>query len=222
MGFFSWLKSLLPARRVTYIAQWVKDDNARFIHLIAAVTYMPDDGDSFTIYHHQVFDIATRTFHRGEKQRGEDVDLNSPFVKRSMERLSREMKVNLQFRRKKDDDEADEKEELARAGRPKVILRDAKQTDTQVVKRLPDDCIAFHDFGDEVLRFTMEVRRSGRVVQSHKMSGQPNYYFKKHWDAERQQLIFTYRKGGWVRGGMALAIVSWKDGSLVFDEYLVP
>jgi hypothetical protein len=221
MGLFSWLKSLLPKRRITYIEQLVRDENPRFLHLFCVHTVMPDEGESFHIYVHHLFDTERKMITVGEKQRGESLQLDSPFVTRSMEKLSQAMKTILSLKRNEDDDEEnDSSSKYETNPRPKVLLRDGKATDTEKPKSPPKDGLLFTDYGDDSCKFTLEIFRTGRCIASHNMTGRPDYFFKKVWLAEKEQLIFTYRKGGWAMGGMAIAVVNFRNGELMMDEYL--
>lgn len=71
-------------RRLTWMPAMVPDENGRFLHIFGAERISPEDGDSYDIFHHRLFDTRSFTILQGASQKGSDLELDSPFVDRSL------------------------------------------------------------------------------------------------------------------------------------------
>jgi hypothetical protein len=202
---------------LTYVEFFLKDKNQRYLHIFGGHTYMPDDGDSFTVFEHYVFDVHLLKFIKGLGQRGNDLHLQSEFVKRSIKNLSEKLQVPLAYILPADG--YDEEED----GLLKVYRFDSYQSDTEVIEELDKDCLIFITYGENRERFSITIARHGRQLAKHNLQGMSDYFFKTIYLEEKNWLCFTYRKQKSVLlGGMAVCIINYETGALVFDGFVRP
>jgi hypothetical protein len=201
---------------LTYVKFFLKDKNQRYLHILGGKTYMPDEGDSFTVFEHYALDLNSLKFIKGESQRGNDLELESEFVKRSLASLSQKLQGSLQFILPPQN--FDEEED----GLLKVYRMDVFQSDTEVAKELNKDHIIFTSHGESE-RFTLTLTRHGKQVAQHNMRGMSDYFFTTIYLKHKPWLCFTYRKQASIfLNGMAICIINYQTGELVFDGFVRP
>jgi hypothetical protein len=201
---------------LTFAEYFMKDKSGSFIHILGARRIMPENGDSFDIFEHYVLDLQELKFTKGGSQQGKNLDLRSEFVKRSMAQLSQKLNVTLSFVQVKEDfdDEQD--------GYLRVYRFDAVQTDTEVIDSIHPDCLVFVDKGDEADHFSMLIYRGGNLLKRHEMRGMSDYFFKTIYFDDRNWLCFLYRKQKVARSGMAVCIINYETGAMIFDGFVQP
>ncbi len=224
-GLFLFFYLRKRSEPLTFIQFFVPDGGGRFLHLFGANRVMPENGDSFDIWHHRLFDLEALSFISGEKQRGNDLELNSPFVKRSVESLSRQLGCKLSLgtpaEEVDDQDNPDENDQYAlRSERPPLLLVDGTETDTVNQKMLPPDCVVVTKVSSEPERFRISVRQNGRELGSHLVPGDPEYFGKVVWVSGKPWMVMTYRRIIQIRSGMALLVFNYADGKLIFNNFI--
>ncbi len=220
-------------RRLTWMPAMVPDENGRFLHLFGAERISPEDGDSFDIFHHRLFDMRDFRVLQGASQKGDDLELDSPFVTRSLAGFQESLGVLLrpirdyEYKDVGDDHEAPP----ARPGEaatneippipkgPVVEVRSSDESDTKKPKGLPAFGVIFFE-NEETRRFRAEVYRDGRRLAVHSMLGDPDYFCHKFYDASTDRLFFTYNKKNYA--GMAIAVLDMKTGALLCDKFCDP
>jgi hypothetical protein len=212
-------------RLLTWLQFFVPDGSGRFLHIFGAERVMPEDGESFDIWHHRLFDLNTLTFHAGEKQRGDDLELDSPFVKRSMDALGKQVGFRLTLGQPAEDvddqEEPDENDQYAlRQSHPPLLLREGSTTDTVKQRPLPADCIVVTMLNTEPEKFTIAVRQNGVEKGSHLIPGDADYFGKVIWVDSKHWVAMTYRRLILSRSGMALLILDYESGKLVFNNFI--
>ncbi len=201
---------------LTYAEFFLKDKGGAFIHILGARRIMPENGDSFDIFEHYVLDLHLLKFTKGGSQRGKNLDLRSEFVKRSTTDLSLKLNAPLEFEKLKEG--YDEEED----GLLKVYRFEQVQSDTEVYEPMSPDCLVFVEQGDEQDHFNMSVYRGGQLLKKHAMRGMSDYFFKTIYVDEKGWLCFLYRKQKLTLSGMAVCILNYQSGELVFDDFVRP
>lgn len=87
-------RSSRGARRLalTRITHLLPDENDSRVHVFGASRTMPEYGDSVDIWQHVFVDVRRGLFVAGESQIGDDFAVDSPFVKRSLEKVSAQVR----------------------------------------------------------------------------------------------------------------------------------
>lgn len=211
--FLFWWKKKEPLNHAEF---FLKDVNPNYIHILGARRIMPEDGDSFDIFEHYVFDISLMKYTKGGSQRGKNLDLKSEFVKRSLGQLSQKLNTKLVFqpRGKEYDDEEN--------GLLKVYRFEAVQSDTEVYEDLNPNCMVFVEAGDDRDHFSLSIYRDGQLMRKHAMRGMSDYFFKTIYIDEKNWLCFLYRKQIATRSGMAICIINYNSGEMIFDGFIQP
>lgn len=213
------------ARLLTFVQFFVPDGSGRFLHVFGSERRMPDDGESFDVWYHRVLDVEKLVFYQGESKRGDDLELDSPFVKRSMAQLSGELGVELSLGSEAQDvddqEDPDENDQYAlRSPHPPMVYREGTESDTVKPKHIPKSCILVNQISSEPERFRISLRRDGAEVASHLVSGDADYFGKVIWLHDRPWVAMTYRRMVSVRSGMAMLILDYKTGQMVFDQFI--
>lgn len=202
---------------LTYAEHFLRDKNPRYIHILGAKRIMPDEGDSYDIFEHYVFDLDELKFTKGEGQKGKSLDIGSEFVKRNLKLLEQKLNTQLEF-------DHSSKNEYDENGILKIYKFDDDQSDTEVYDELKNDNLTFikrHVLNRE--RFTMILCRHGKELKRYEMKGDSDYFFKILYFENRLWLSFLYSK---VRGvystGMGLCILNYETGDLVYDGLVRP
>lgn len=208
-----WLKKNEPLNHAEF---FLKDRDANYIHILGARRIMPENGDSFDIFEHYVFDLTQMKYTKGGSQRGKNLDLKSEFVKRSLAQLSQKLNVQLAFQPVNED--FDDEED----GLLKVYRFESVQSDTEVYENLSQDCMVFVEAGDDADHFSLTIYRGGQQMKKHSMRGMSDYFFKTIYVDEKGWLCFLYRKQIMTRSGMAICIINYNSGEMVFDGFIQP
>jgi hypothetical protein len=156
-------------------------------------------------------------FTKGGSQKGKNLELKSEFVKRSLLQLSEKLHAKLDFtyRDPNFDDEKD--------GILKIYRYEQVQSDTEVFEKMSPDCLVFLKSGDEREHFTMSIYRGGICLKRHAMRGMSDYFFQTIYLEDKPWLCFLYNKQQTlVISGMALCIVNYETGELVFNRFVRP
>lgn len=201
---------------LTFAEYFLKDKGGAFIHVLGARRIMPEYGDSFDIFEHYVLDLQQLKFTKGGSQQGKNLDLKSEFVKRSIAQLSHKLNVPFSFVHGKEDFEDEQN------GALKIYRFDSVQTDTEVIDSIHSDCLIFVDKGDEADHFSMLIYRAGNLLKRHEMRGMSDYFFKTIYLEDRSWLCFVYRKQKVARSGMAVCIINYETGDMIFDGFIQP
>ena len=203
---------------LTYPEFFLRDKNPKYLHVLGAKRIMPDEGDSFDIFEHYVFDIDELKFTKGEGQKGEKLNLESEFVKRNLQSLSYKLNTQLEFMKPNEDDDDKEHELL------KIYRFDDNQSDTEIYDDLRDDNLTF--IKRHVLnrgRFTMVLCRHGKEIRKYEMKGISDYFFKTIYFENRIGICFLYSKQkGIYSTGIALCILNYETGELIYDGFVRP
>lgn len=201
------------ARKLTYTPYFGADKNyPELIHVFGADRRMPEDGESYDIWHHRLIDTKDYSVVHGIKQTGNDFNIRSPFAQRALEEMSKKLNRDLVFNLK--------------PAEPPVNFhfRDSLDSDTDVLPELPENGILITTYKTSALqRFSIQLSVDGKRKKAHLLDGHCDYYRKSVLLKEKNQLITTYRKesrGGLV-GGMAFYVLDLASGELVKDEYII-
>lgn len=218
MGVIFWILFKYKKNEpLTYAEFLLKDMNGQFIHILGARRVMPEQGDSFDIFEHYLFDLQQMKMIKGDSQRGKTLDLKSEFVKRSMDRLSAMKGCRLAFEWPKEGHDV-ERDDLL-----KVYRFDEVQSDTEVFEPIHPDCMVFIDRGDDGDHFLLNIYRNGNKLATHQMKGMSDYFFKTIYLPERSWVCFLYRKQNMaLRSGMALCILNYDSGEMIYDGFVKP
>jgi hypothetical protein len=193
----------------------IPDAGGRYLHVFGRKTYMPDHGDSFSVYHHLLFDVDTRECISGDKLRGEDLELDSPFVAASMAGLSERLATTLAFRRKKKHEDAEAEEPLP------VITRKATHTDTERPKPLPENAVILWAVSETPARFDVELRRDGTSRARWRMRGRAETpWLARRWFPERGLLVMTYYRDLGLRSGVGLLLIDTRTPTILMNQFL--
>lgn len=205
-------------RRLTWMPAMVPDENGRFLHIFGAERISPEDGDSFDIFHHRLFELQTFRIRQGASQKGDDLELDSPFVNRSLDGFRDTLGAILRpIRDYEYKDVTEDEEEGAVFSRgPVVEVRNANETDTRKPRPAPPFSVLFFE-NEEARQFRAEVYRDGRKLADHSMKGDPDYFCHKFYDPSTERLYFTYNKND--LAGMAISVLDMKTGALLCDKF---
>ncbi|TSJ41610.1 hypothetical protein [Fluviicola chungangensis] len=190
----------------------VADNTLNFYHIFGHSMYMPDDSPSYEVYRHYVFNLSNYQFTAGDHQRGKGIDLNSPFVERSMETLSKKLGRTLSPAPNK----AIKHPEI------KVIHRDLNASDTEVMEKIPANAFVVtklreNDMGLSKVR--LEIYRNGIEIRKHEFRGWAEHDFRIYETPFSNQVLMIYSKGG-INFGIALAVIDLTNGDFLFDQYI--
>lgn len=190
----------------------ILDEGGRYVHVFGQTTHMPEDQDSFSIYHHLLIDLDTLAVYAGDHRRGEDLELDSPFVAGSIAALSRSLGVPLALGRKRG-------EEVEKG--PRIHVRDARKTDTETAKPLPPNGVVLWTVSDTPPRFDLELRRDGKTQLRKPMKGHVDGPFRKRCAVPaRDLLLMTYLRDVNLTTGVALLVIDTKASTIRSDEWL--
>ena len=203
----------------------ILDAGGHYLHVFGQKTYMPDDGDSFSVFHHLVLDLKTRQWHAGAKQRGENLDLDSPFVLRSLDGLSKRLGTTLSLSRRKrgDADPSDALDDSAGRDRDTlpVITRRAVTSDTEKPKSVPDNAVIVWGVSDTPARAQIEFRRDGRSVARWEIKGRAESpWLKRRWCPEHGLLVMTYYRDLGIRTGAGIILIGARGTEVYQDGFL--
>jgi hypothetical protein len=203
---------------LTYPEFFIKDRNPKYLHVLGAKRIMPDEGDSFDIFEHYVFDLDELKFIKGEGQKGKDLNLQSEFVKRNMQLLGEKLNTRLELVQHNED--YDDKED----GLLKIYHFDYDQSDTEVYDDLKNDNLTFikrHSTNRDI--FTMILCRHGKEMHRYEMKGMCDYFFKCLYFENRSWICFLYNKErGIYSNGIALCILNYETGDMIYDGFVKP
>lgn len=230
MSFFS----KLFTRKLTFVDTVCRDAfHKDILHVFGAIRVMPEDGDSFDIWRHCVIDLNSFAVINGLQQTGNDFSIKSPYAQRALEHMAALMGRQLAFAAKKeesDDEDMYDDDYVAPPEGPdleencEVEITDLKRYDSDTAepqKRIRNGLVFTEmNFGERE-RFSLEVVKSGATMASHLLNGDPDYFRHVLYLRERNQLLITYRKTGWMgAGGMAFIVLNYGTGEKAFDGYL--
>lgn len=222
MGGFMFLLFRWKRREpLTYINFLFADpQHPRYIHLIGPVRVMPDDGESFDIFHHLLFDTEQKKFISGGHQRGKDIELRSPFVQRSLEQLRAATRCDLQLPGKDLEEGFDEDHQPQDAVFSIYQFEDI-QSDTETLPSMkPDSLVFIKQTQRNGEYFRLLVYRNGRELQAYTVHGMHDYYFRSIYLHDRKWFCFTYRKQKDLMGGMGLCILDYESGVMIFNDFI--
>ncbi len=206
-------------RKLTWLVGLIPDENSEYLHIFGAERVAPEEGDSFDIFHHRLFHLKNFTIVQGDTQKGTDLELDSPFVERSVKRLRSELGVILSPLTDYKYAEQDEEPEPNYPSGPVIQERDTNESDT-VKSELPPRLGVVFFMDKEKEYFRLEVYRDGSKISEHGMKGIADYFRFNYFDTNREILFFTYSKGSY--SGMAIAAVDMKSGVLLCDKFILP
>lgn len=220
-ALFAFLMSRKKREPLTFIEFFLKDKNPKYLHILGARRMMPEDGDSFDIFEHYVFDLSQLKFTKGGSQRGEKLDLKSEFVKRSVATLSQKLNDTLVFdmtSKAVDNEDDDDCNEVVL----KVYHLKTTQSDTEVLEEMNPNRLVFVTHSDGGGPFKMLIYKNDQELGQHLMRGMSDYFFKSLYIRDKNWLCFSYRKEETFTSGMALCIINYSTGELVFDGFIQP
>lgn len=213
---------VVKARPLTCALFVIQDKTQPLIHILGYESVMPDDGDSFEIYKHFTFHRYTKKFELLAKQRGTGLDLESNFVKRSLDAYYEKNKVRLEFGKAAEKDAFTFLSEPAEGDPVFEIYQIHHSTsDTQVASEIKPDALLFtryfdHGFG----KFTLTVQRNGKQLATHHLEGNPEFYLMGFCDNRTKTLIFTYGKQKYLKVGMGLCVINYLSGAMEFEAFV--
>jgi hypothetical protein len=200
---------------VDMVHHLLPDEGGRHVHIFASTTHMPDDAPSFRIYHHLLYDLESQTILRGLKQRGEELDLDSPFVARALQHLSGRVGLELKL--------APSRGRAARAAELSFHELRGTWTDTEVPEPPPEEGIVIWDMGDEPDRFDIDVRQGGRSLVRHRLKGRGQGPWRAHLHLpQHHQLLLSYGRDFFVQGGSALLVLDTRTWAILYQGFLRP
>ncbi len=197
--------------KIQAIDEVVADSAADLFHIFGHSIYMPDDSPSFEIYRHYVFDHSKLQFTAGDHQQGTGIDIDSPFVERSVEMLSRKMGRTLHM--------APDNEIRSEI---KVIRRDLNATDTEVIEKIPNNAFVVTKLRENEMGFSkvrLEIYRGGINIRCHEFKGWAEHPFRIFKTPFSNEVMLMYSKGR-VNYGIALAVIDVANGDFLFDQYI--
>lgn len=193
------------------IDEVMADNDKNLLHIFGHSIYMPDDSPSFEIYRHYVFDMINYQFIAGDHQQGTGIDMNSPFVERSLKMVSDKMGKSLRMI------SADEiRSDI------KVVRRDLSTTDTEVIAKIPNNAFVvtkLRENGMGISKVRLEIYRNGISMCQRVFKGWAEHDFRIYQTPFSNQVILLYSKGG-VNYGIALAVIDLSSGEFLFDQYI--
>jgi hypothetical protein len=224
MSFFKDLFS----RKITYLEYFNQDKNySELIHVFGARRVMPEDGDSFDIWHHIIINTTDFSITKGINQRGNEFSIKSNFAQRALEEMSRKLNRNLAFDFTAEEQELaqyESEEELVFPTQEsiEVILIDSLDTDTGELPKLPLNGIVLTTYKNfSAPRFTVQLYRNGVSICSHSLKGDPDYFRKSVFYPQNQTIVFSYRKEmSAAIGGMAFFALNMSNGELLHDGFI--
>ncbi len=189
----------------------VADSTSNLIHIFGHSIYMPDDSPSYEIYRHYVFDLLNYRFTPGANQKGKGIDIDSPFVERSLKMLSQKLGRTLSL--------APDKSIRSEI---KVIHRDLDSSDTEVTEKVPPNAFVVtklreNDMGLSKVR--LEIYRGGIEIRRHEFRGWAEHDFRIYETPFSNQVLMIYSKGG-INFGIALAVIDLTNGDFLFDQFI--
>ena len=200
--------------KIQVIDEVVADSNMNLFHIFGHSIYMPDDAPSFEIYRHYVFDVSNYQFTAGSHQQGTGIDIESPFVERSMQMLSGKMGRVLKL--VPDDEDNEIRSEI------KVIYRDLNTTDTEVIENIPNNAFVVTKLRENEIGFSkvsLEIFRNGISMSRRVFKGWAEHEFRIYKTASPNEVILMYSKGR-VNYGISLAVIDLGTGDFLFDQYI--
>ncbi|ASS48454.1 MAG: hypothetical protein A3D31_08170 [Candidatus Fluviicola riflensis] len=197
--------------KIHAIDEVVADSAMNLFHIFGHSIYMPDDSPGFDIYRHYVFDLSNYQFTAGAHQQGKGIDINSPFVERSVQMLSGKMGRTLKL--------APDNQIRSEI---KVIHRDLNATDTEVIEKIPNNAFVVTKLRENEMGFSkvsLEIYRNGISIRCHVFKGWAEHEFRIYKTSFPNQVILMYSKGR-VNYGIALAVIDLANGDFLFDQYI--
>ena len=229
MSFFS----RLFTRNITFIEAIKRDASCNdILHVFGAIRVMPDEGDSFDIYRYCVIDLNTYMVTNGIQQQGTSFSIKSAFAQRAIDAMSLQLNRQLALAEPKaplEDEDGEEMEpiaefpDLAEHCEFPVVDLESGESDTDVPKKLPRNCLKFtkHTLTERGERFSVQLIRSGAGMEVHPMSGLHDYFRHVIRLKDTGRLLCTYRKENWIgSGGMAFYVIDSSTGALLHDGML--
>lgn len=104
-----------------------------------------------------------------------------------------------------------------------VVDRDSIESDTGEAKKLPKTGLIFtKNTTGENERFILCLRKSGRDVAEHQMSGMGDYFRHVIYLKPTNRIVITYRKEGFfgMSGGMAFCVLDATTGDLLHNDFI--
>lgn len=186
--------------------------NKHILHIIGARIRMPEDGDNITTYHHYAFDIKSKKLILGGKQVGDDIDLDSEFIKRTTENLKSQISNIVEIDKKSNIETFDSE----------IYHIKESQSDTEKLPTLSPNRYEFQRLYKSIEKsnYVIRIYRNNQLVNSIRMNGDCNYFFHSIYIDSENYFCFTYNKQVLLKTGMALCIINHKTGNVVYNEYL--
>lgn len=200
--------------KIHVVDEVVADSAMNLFHIFGHSIYMPNDSPSFEIYRHYVFDLSNYQFTAGAHQQGKGIDIESPFVERSMQMLSGKMGRTLKLVPDNEDNQI--RSEI------KVIHLDLNATDTEVIEKIPNNAFVVTKLRENemgISKVSLEIIRNGISMRRHVFKGWAEHEFRIYKTPSLNEVILMYSKGG-VNYGIALAVVDLTSGDFLFDQYI--
>ncbi len=197
--------------KIQVIDEVVADSAMNLFHIFGHSIYMPDDSPSFEIYRHYVFDFSNYQFTAGDHQQGKGIDIDSPFVERSLQMISAKMGRTLKLA-----PDNHIRSEI------KVIYHDLNTTDTEVIEKIYKNAFVVTKLRENEMGFSkvsLEIYRNGISLRRHVFKGWAEHEFRIYKTSSPNQVILMYSKGR-VNYGIALAVIDLANGDFLFDEYI--
>lgn len=211
---------IIRGRTINNVSYFIADEKYPVFHILGAEYVMPDEGESYEVYKHYIFSQHTLKFEMLSKQQGKGIDLESPFIKRSLEGFAAKYNETLRFGLHA---VSNEFTVLRSAGKidPVFTLHytNWQKSDTEVAPKLDNNCLVFEKRSESDL-FNLTLRKGGREVATHKMRGLPDVAFFGFIDSTTMRLYFTYLKKRGLKYGVGLCVLQYETGELVFDEFV--
>lgn len=193
------------------------DQDKRFVHIIGAHTYMPDDAPTVDVYHHRLLDRTTGKIYQGGLRHGGGIDLDSNFIKETTAILQAAVHQALNFSMEKNFSFHSGSEDTGNI--PHCTERDWFESDTTKAEPPPHFGVIFRQYDGDREKFRMEVYAGRQLLVTHVLPGSISA-FKALYDAEKQQLLFVYAHGTFYRIG--ICVLDMRTGAIMLKRLVKP
>lgn len=193
------------------------DVDQRFVHIIGEHRYMPDDGDSYSVYHHRLLDRMNGKIYQGGHQQGNKIDLDSDFLQRTKGVLEAMVKQKLSFEVNSSFSTNSWSDEVK--DRPACTELPWLESDTERPKLLPDFGVVFRELHGSSDKFSVEVRSNGKRQMKHEIKGSVHGRACLY-DKKKSELLFLYGQGMFSRVG--ICIVEMASGKMILQRLVKP
>ena len=230
MSFFS----RLFTRPLTFVEFISRDKlHGDIVHVVGAIRYVPEHGESFDIFRHAVIDLNTYAVTNGYKQRLDKFEFESEFTHNALNVMADKLGCDVQITIEgEDEDDADwTSDDYVPAPEPEINnLEDGCELPAFEIdgdnepdrRKLPKICLLYRQATVGTGEFfSVELFRSGRGMGQHKLQGIADYARFILYLRTSNQILCTYRKENRTgTGGMGFYVLDSTTGELLHNGIL--